>query len=340
MLDKLRKIDSELVELPSGNGRILISNALQGRIFAAFGNEIIHRFDYELALNPSQDDFNNIGGNSLWAAPEGGKYALFYTPDGQWRIQDAFNKVKTHTTAQNSNSVAIAKSIEICNRIGAAINLNYSRTVTALDSSQLPVCGPEIQCLGYKCHEKLTPVGKVSKDDMLLACWSLEQFPGAEGIIAFGLCQENAEGCINDDFYGSTASRINYNGKSFTFKLGGEKRLQIGVKTKSKPVLIGALDGQRGILVIRKSPLQPENALYFNTADNDQPAGPYSASDMFSVFNGSNELNFHELECISQLFCDEQGYITDTTLDTETCIFKGPVDSLKKLLLNTYNVIL
>jgi hypothetical protein len=38
--------------------------------------------------------------------------------------------------------------------------------------------------------------------------------------------------------------------------------------------------------------------LYFNIADNDQPAGPFSAADVYSIFNGDESLGFFELETI------------------------------------------
>ena len=67
-LDNARRI-------PAGDGEVLLSAALQGRIFAALQGELLHRLDAPLAEHPSES-FNNLGGNSLWPAPEGGPFAF------------------------------------------------------------------------------------------------------------------------------------------------------------------------------------------------------------------------------------------------------------------------
>ena len=65
MFTLLRQIDANLLTMKSGEGGIAVSNRLQGRIFCELDGETIHRFNPELAENPSPDSFNNIGGNSL-----------------------------------------------------------------------------------------------------------------------------------------------------------------------------------------------------------------------------------------------------------------------------------
>ena len=95
--------------------------------------------------------------------------------------------------------------------------------------------------------------------------------------------------------------------------------------------MIGSLDNKRGIAVLRSTPAQEEGK-YFNIADNDQPDGPFSAADMFSIFNGSQELNFHELETIAPMLTDANGKIIRSELHSTTLIFKGEASALKNTL--------
>ena len=87
-LERLEKIDPQLIHIPCGDGNILVSNTLQGRIMAEIKGTLIHRFEADLAENPDPDNFNNLGGNSLWPAPEGGDFAFNYPPEGDWYVQE------------------------------------------------------------------------------------------------------------------------------------------------------------------------------------------------------------------------------------------------------------
>ena len=87
MLHALKQIDPQILQLRSADGAVLVSKHLQGRIFAEIEGELIHNFVPELAAHPSPDEFNNLGGNSLWPAPEGGDFAYNYPTGGNWTVQ-------------------------------------------------------------------------------------------------------------------------------------------------------------------------------------------------------------------------------------------------------------
>ena len=53
---------------------------------------------------------------------------------------------------------------------------------------------------------------------------------------------------------------------------------------------------------------------------------------MFSVFNGSQELNFHELETIAPMQVDEDGFITGSELYSTTLICQGKPEDLNAYL--------
>ena len=330
MPNKLRAIDPAVLELACKDGTVFVSNKLQGRIFAEIKGTFVHNFVEKLAANPDPVNFNNIGGNSLWPAPEGGDFAYNYPDHSDWQVQSGINSVPTILKSKSAQKIVVGKRIKLRNRSGREIELDFSREVEPLPEKDFWGTG-SLACTGYRTVDRLIPAGKYASKDFLLGAWSLEQLPGAEGITAFGKCCGPAEGCVNDDFYGDASARLSYRGDVFRFELGGPNRLQIAIKTAAHPVLIGSLDRKRGILLIRTTQAQ-DRGTYFNIADNDQKDGPFSAADMFSIFNGSQELNFHELETIAPMQTDADGFITGSELHSTTMICQGPPADLEKYL--------
>lgn len=316
MLQTLKNADTKILSLNSGNGHILVSNALQGRIFAEINGILLHRLDKNLVNSPHPEMFNNIGGNSLWPGPEGGDFAFNYPPDGEWYVQKGINLMPTHLVRQSSTEVCIAKEIELINRKGTRIPVKIQRSIKALNHSDLPDKQWNLQSVGYLSEDEIIPLDKITPDQALLCAWSLEQLPGADGILAFGRCNHPQES-INDDFYGSASSRLQCDGQEFFFRLGGSQRLQIGIKSSAMPEFIGSFDAKRKILALRYTPL-PVPGKYINIADNDQRTGPFGAADAYSIFNGSQELDFHELETIAPMQLTPAGYLAASRLKSKS----------------------
>jgi Family of unknown function (DUF6786) len=327
MLSKLRQHDAQLIELTAGDGAVLVSPGLQGRIFCRIGDELIHKLDGELMENPSPDEFNNLGGNSLWPAPEGGKFAFNYPPDSdEWFVPEGIDSTNPSVTLHEPGRVVVGKEITLPNRKGTQVRVLYKRDVAPLDLSP-ETDGFDITSVGYVSEDAFIPLKPYTRTKVLIAPWSLEQFPGGEGVIAFAKAGTPRE-AINDDFYGDPAPRLAYGADHFTFKLGGKDRLQIGITVKSKPTLLGALDTNRSLLMLRCT--KEQGGTYFNIADNDQPDGPYSAADLYSIFNGG-DLGFWELETIGALQ-EKDGLLAASALVSETRILKGPVPELLRYL--------
>ncbi len=335
MLKRLFEIDSDILKLCTNDGAILVSNKLNGRIFCSIGDELIHQLRDDLARNPNPNEFNNIGGNSLWPAPEGGQFAYNYLGDGKWQVQDAINRQLSTTVSCNSNAIEIGKDLKLSNNRGADIKMRYQRRIVPADISEL-LSEFKVSGLSYVTDESLTPQEQYPIDQVVIAAWSLEQFPGADGVTAFGRLTGEAAGCINDDFYGNPHPRLSYHGNCFKFELGGAERLQIGIKAASRPELIGSYSPARGILAIRMTPERTDGK-YLNIADNEQKNGLYSAADSFSIFNGAGELNFHELETIAPMN-SENGILTGSRLHSQTMIFKGTPSQLECLLRKYFKV--
>jgi len=331
----LRKHDPRLVELQSGDGGVLVSPGLKGRVFCHIGGELVHRLDVERLEHPLPTEFNNLGGNSLWPAPEGGAYAFNYPPgSNEWRVPAGVDQADWNVTSQSASTVSLEKEVVLTNRKGVDVRVKFQRNLASVQPDEL-IDGFTLDAAAYSCVDVLVPQGEYRQDDVLIAPWSLEQFPGAEGITAFGKV-DNAADAINADFYGDPKERLSFDSHSFFFTLGGEERHQIGVKAAHRPEMIGALDPGRFLLVLRRTPMQ--EGVYFNMADNDQPGGPFSAADMYSIFNGG-ALNFFELETVAPMQVKD-GLVAASRLVSETLLLKGSVNELRRYLAEREGIVL
>lgn len=335
MFTLLKRIDPNLLTINSGAGQIAISAHLQGRIFCELDGEMIHRFSSEAAAYPSSERFNNIGGNSLWPGPEGGDFAFNYLPESGWLVQDAINKQAAEIREAHPQGVRIGKRMSLRNRKGISMQLDSQRTIMPIDAGIIAK-KHKLKTVAYRTLDEFQAVNKYNLEDVLFCAWSLEQFPGGDGVIAFGRTGGNAAGAINPDYYGDPGAKLQCEDHFFRLELGGHDRFQIGVNHHSHPELIGAYDCKRSLLFLRRAWRQ-EGGLYFNIADNKQPRGAFSAADSYSIFNGG-ELEFFELETIAPLQLDEQGHGVNSLLWSETMIFKGIPEHLMECLEDYFKV--
>lgn len=323
----LRVNGTSPLQLVSQHGAVFISPELQGRIFCTLGNELIHRLDAERVATPSPDEFNNLGGNSLWPAPEGGAFAFNYPPDGDaWYVPALVADTACAVVDADSGQAIIEKRGVLVNKAGTKGYVLMHRKVALPHDHPVPE-GYALDGIRYFCEDTITPLEELDAEAFLIAPWSLEQFPGGDGVIAFAAAAA-PHGCVNEDYYGVPGDRILVHEGGITFALGGTDRHQIGLRVAHAPRLIGSLDPGRELLILRKTAEQ--GGVYFNIADNAQPQGPLSASDLYSIFNGG-ELGFYELETIGALQrC--KGLVAASRLQSETLILKGPIPELKRYL--------
>ena len=335
ILEKLKTVDPGIQGLVSTDGMVWLSPGLQGRVFCSIGDELMHKLDFDLAAHPT-DGFNNIGGNSLWPGPEGGAFAYNY-PHGEWTVQDGINKVCPVLTLESSAAAGMVKNISLLNAKSVQVELEYRRRIQTLDiSGQTVAYG--VKGVAYTETDSFTPAREYCTEDVIINAWSLEQFNGAEGIVAFGAYSAKNAGIkqvINDDFYGDPLARINAGNGLFRFRLGGPSRLQIGFKKDCTPELIGAYDAARNMLIIRKTAIM--DGVYINIADNEQKNGAYSTEDVYSIFNGSQELNFFELETIAPMTV-RNGKLIRSVLNARTFIYRGRPEQLRALLEKEYKL--
>ena len=250
-------------------------------------------------------------------------------------MQSAINSQPTETLEAHPLRITVGKRISLQNRKGISLQLDFRRMVMPMDVGAI-ARKYALQGMAYSTLDELQAVNNHYTEEVLFCAWSLEQFPGSEGVIAFGKTEADAFGAINADYYGDPGEKLKYDGRFFRLELGGDDRFQIGVNHHFYPELIGAYDRQRSLMFIPRAWRQ-EGGLYFNIADNEQPRGAYSAADAYSIFNGG-ELGFFELETIAPLQLDAQGREINSSLWSETMIFKGTLECLKACLEGCFQV--
>jgi hypothetical protein len=332
MVSRLTAFDRALVRLRGAYGSVLVSPALQGRVFCELGGDLIQRLDAGLMEHPQPDVFNNVGGNSLWPAPEGGPYAFNYLPHStKWVVQDGINREAVRVVARDEGWVSVEKTIRLINRKGVEVDLRFERKVERRDAPEAAATG--LQSIGYVEEDTLEPAGRHHKDELLLGAWSLEQFPGGDGVTAFAKV-DRPQDAINFDFYGAPVVPPSIGHSYFSIPLGGRGKFQIGIRVANKPTLVGAFDRRRSLLMLRRTARR--EGLYFNIADNDQPRGPWSAADLYSIFNGG-ELEFFELETIAPMEVAGDR-VTGSRLVSETTILAGPPDALRGWLADRHGI--
>jgi len=277
-----------------GGARAVFAPDLGARVFCELEGVSLHRLDIG---NVRQSDkvFNNFGGNNFWPAPEGGEFGFNYDGD-TWRVQAAINDEPFALAERRRSSARAAKETTLINRKGARLPVIMERAFQAAEpAEELARLGPSA-AFAYTVEDEIRVRGNVKAEDALLACWTLEQFDASDETTSFAAV-ERPEEAINFDFYDHPEDRILYGKGGFLYKTDGKRRGQIGVKRAACARFIGFADRGRKLLVLREI-LGRTGELYFNIADNDQPKGPFSAADEYSIFNGPEEFGFFELETI------------------------------------------
>ena len=161
-------------------------------------------------------------------------------------------------------------------------------------------------------------------DKALIGGWTLEQFDTSDFTVA-SCPVDNPGGATNFDFYEHPKDRITYFKHGFSYKTDGWCKGQIGIKKEAAAPFIAFQDPSRQLLCTRED--RSSESLYFNMADNDQPNGPFSAADSYSIYNSDPEMQAFELETVSGARIEE-GLVKGSKLVAVTtfAVFEDPRD--------------
>lgn len=276
--------------------RMVVAPDLGGRLFVEVAGQSMHRMDLEVIKRPNQP-FNNFGGMNLWPAPEGGDFGFNYHGD-QWIVQPAINQDPFQVVESRSDFASLRKRCALVNRKKKRVEVEITREVRIVEPAEELRSFGEAILFAVETNDGIKVENAVSMHEALIAAWNLEQFDATENTMAF-VSVENPRAAINFDFYQpSPQNLITWHEKGFTFRVHGRQRGQIGIRASAHARRIGFYDLSRKILCLKEL-TQEGKGTYFNIADNDQPQGPYSAADNYSIFNSDTDMQAFELETIA-----------------------------------------
>lgn len=312
--EQLREMKAEAaLEIPAGDGRLLFCPDMGARVFGELGGLSLHRLDLDTAANPT-DDFNNYGGLNLWPAPEGGRFGFNYDGD-RWYVQDGINRAPFGILERGDSRATAVKEVVLTNRVRTSVSVRIERQVAASALTPLVEGLRRRATMACTVADTIHVANDVTMDQALIAAWTLEQFDANNTTTAF--CQvARPEEAINFDFYEHPGDRIAYLPRGFTYRTDGGKAGQIGIKVSAEAAFIGFFDASRNLLCVRENLSTGEGA-YFNIADNDQPDGPLSAADKYSIFNSDPDMMALELETVGAAQV-ENGLLKGSSLVSRT----------------------
>lgn len=312
------------MEFSSDHGRVWLDCARQGRIWAELDGEMLHRRGSEV---PGPGGFVNRGGNSLWPAPEGGPLGFNYRGD-DWYVPEGVNTVNPTRCADGS----AVKTIELENRRGTPLGIVWTRRIAPLPLGEwLSRYG--LRGVGYREFDRLDLTDPAPTAGAVVAAWSLEQFPGGAGNVAFAGFDGAPQ--VNREYYGDPSKQLRRSGQTLFFALDGAEKLQIGIPASARPRVLGAWCPDRELLILRRTRCDAPG-VRIDIADNRQPRGVFGAEDCYSVFYGAGA-GFFELETIAPMRV-ENGRAVGSELESETMFFRGPVEHATRFLSDHFQI--
>lgn len=273
------------------------------RVFGEVGGRSMHRIDLDTVRRPDQP-FANFGGGNFWPAPEGGKFGFNYRGN-EWYVQPCINVEPFQVCSVNACTAVLQKQIALVNRAGTTVEARMQRAFRLVPQPTTGLQRYRLEgFLSYQTTDTCTVLNRVPVDAALLASWTLEQFEGTDQTIAF-CAVAHPEQAINFDFYEHPGERIAYAPRGFTYKTDARRKGQIGIRQAAGARFIGFYDLTRRLVCLREN-CSVAGGLYFNIADNDQPQGPASAADNYSIFNSDADMGAFELETIGSVQVEQQ----------------------------------
>jgi hypothetical protein len=319
----LKKNSSHVIELASGNAKVLLSGDYQGRVMSSTASgdsgTSYGWINYNLlSVHQKKKQFNPVGGEErLWFGPEGGQYSIYFSKRdsftvAHWQVP-AVVDTEAYTIAQaDSLSATFTKSAMLTNYSGTTFNFDITRKVTLFDSKsasqKLHVDIPNgIQYVGYESSNSIKNTGTATwkKETGLLSIWLLGMMTPTEQtrvIIPFSPGQ-NSRSLITDNYFGKIpGDRLLVKDSVLFFRCDGRSRGKLGISPAIAKPIVASFDFKKNVLTI----LVPEvhkGAMYVNSKWEIQKQ-PY-LGDVINSYNdgplqdGTQLGPFYEIESSS-----------------------------------------
>lgn len=320
-LDFLKKYDTGLVVLRSGDAEVVVSPRYQGKVFtsteAGEGGTSFGWVNYK-AFDTTDAHMNAYGGEDrLWLGPEGGRFSLFFRPGAKmefanWKTPAAFDAEAWQVARRSDSVVALKKEMSLQNYADSSLQLRIDRNIAILSKERiaalLRITMSDVGVVGYSTMNTITNTGQAAWTDSTgMPClWLLDMFkpsPATTIIIPYSTGPVDSGKPATTDYFGEIPSeRIQYLDGALYFKADGNSRGKLGMHPTRAKSVAGSYDAVQHILTIISFDLDP-HAQYLNQEWNTQK--PSFSGDAMNAYDdgpladGSQMGPFYELESVS-----------------------------------------
>jgi len=316
----------DLIELESGNARILLSKKYQGRVFTSsatgdnglsFGWINYNHFKSGIISN----QFNPYGGEErLWLGPEGGPFSIYFEKGKEqvfenWEVPVEIDTSTYDIVNQTNQSVSFSKEFQLRNYSGTLLDIGIERSVKLLNPEEVekalncPI-DKSLDYVAYESENALINKGLNSwnSQEGVLSIWMLSMFnPSPVGVvfIPFKEGEESQLGkIVTDDYFGKVPpERLLIKDGNIFFNIDGKYRSKIGISPKRALPFCGSYDSQKQVLTILWLSLPDEPSEYVNSVwgkqENPLDGDAVNSYNDGPVADGSIMGPFYEIESSS-----------------------------------------
>ncbi len=322
---KFLKQHTEIIELESGNAKIALAPAWQGRVMtsSAEGDNGLSFGWINHSLIESGEKVKHInaygGEERFWLGPEGGQFSLFFQRGTEfifenWQTPSFIDSEPYLVTRENDTSVVFSHDAEFYNYSGTRFRIGVEREVTILGPGivkRLTGTDPgDSGFVAYRSDNRIINRGqeKWDKSGGLISVWMLGMLNPSPGVIvvapvAEGNISETGP-VVNADYFGQIpADRLRVTEKHIFFAADGKSRGKIGIPPRRSLGVIGSYDSDNNSLTLLICQKPGKDDQFVNSAWELQD-DPFSGDAINSYNDGPLEDGtqmgpFYELESSS-----------------------------------------
>lgn len=272
----LRKYTNILVLQDStGNGRIAVSPALQGRVMtsSASGDNGMSYGWINKALFESGDTFKHInaygGEERIWLGPEGGQFSIFFEKGKEFNLENWFTPrlidlEPFDLVSSTKNMAQFTKTADIQNYSGTKFKIKIDRQISVLNPQMayqalgIPYV-PDLNVVAFRTTNSLKNIGTApwSKNTGILSIWLLGMLnpsPYTTVVVPFNPGTDASLGpIVNDTYFGKVPpDRLKKEDSVLYFSGDGKYRSKIGLSPLRARDVLGSYDSKSHTLTIVK----------------------------------------------------------------------------------------
>jgi hypothetical protein len=274
-VDFLKKyIDIIVLQDASGQGKVAVSAALQGRVMTSTSdgdNGLSYGWINKQAFlsGDTSEHINVYGGEDrIWLGPEGGQFSIYFSKGKEFKLDNWYVPriidLEPYDVATSSQQEAVfTKEAELTNYSGNVFKIGLTRTVKVVERDEaLKRLGLDnvqgISMIAYETINELKNAGTKpwKKETGLLSIWILGMFnpsSAATIIVPYQGSKTGLREIVNDNYFGQIPDdRLKLVGTTVFFKADGEYRSKIGLLPENATPWLGSYDADHGVLTVVK----------------------------------------------------------------------------------------